>query len=121
MADIPYEIEKISSYGNTDCRILVWPTLASGDTGKKFEMPGYSDRSLQVTGDFGVGASADLEGSNDGQNWSVLTDPQGGDLKILAGENSIEQVMEVTRYVRPHVVGGDIDTELTFTMLLRKR
>ena len=84
------------------------------DTGAPAELPDYADRSIQVEGTLGVGGSLNIEGSNDGTNYVLLTDPQGTNLTITA-VNRMEQVQEITRYIRPRVTAGDGSTNFTVT------
>lgn len=81
-----------------------------------FEVIEWADRSIQVSGTFNAGTLT-IEGSNDGTNWAVLTDPQGNNLAITAAK--IEQVSEITRYVRPRVTAGTGVT-LNVTIALRR-
>ena len=90
--------------------------LAQGDTGGEITWLTYADRSVQVFGTFG-GASVVIEGSNDGTNWAVLTDPQGNDLSISSAK--IEQILEVCLFLRPRISGGDGTTSLTAVVVAR--
>lgn len=98
--------------------IFTWSGLANLDDGDPVAMSAYSDRSVQVTGTFGVGGNCRIQGSNDGVNWAVLTDPQGNDLNITSAK--IEAVLEVTRLIRPLITAGDGTTNLAVTMLCRR-
>lgn len=93
-------------------------TQATADDGEAFEMPGAADRSVQVVGTFGAGGSVRLEGSNDGTNYAVLSDPQGNALDITTAK--IEAITELTRYIRPRVTAGDGTTALAVTVLVRR-
>lgn len=96
---------------------LAWASMANGDSGEVCETPSGSDRSVQFTGTFGSGGTVLLEGSNDGTNYVTLTDPQGNAIsKTAAG---IEQIEEITRYVRPRVSAGDGTTAIVATMIVR--
>ncbi len=99
---------------NTRAFVATWAPLAQGDTGEAVGFSQYSDKSVQVAGAFG-GASVRIEGSNNGVDWAVLTDPQGNDLVISSAK--IEMVTEATAHVRPVVVGGSGTTELSVSML----
>lgn len=88
--------------GNTKSVVVQWGNLANGDAGDALALSQYTDKSAQVTGNFGDGVLI-IEGSNDGDNWFVLTDPQGNDLNISSAK--IEQVTEATCYIRPRVTG----------------
>lgn len=112
-------ITKLSTYGD-QAMVVAWSglTYTTTDLGSAFENPGWADRSIQVTGTFGTGGSVRIQGSNDGTNWAVLTDPQGNDLNITTAK--IEQVSEITRYIRPLITAGDGTTSLVVTMLVRR-
>ena len=89
--------------------------LSNGEAGDPFEQPGSSDRSAQVGGTFGVGGSVSIEGSNDGVNYRVLTDPQGNALTFTSA--NLEAVSEVTRFIRGRVTAGDGTTAITVHLL----
>ena len=98
--------------------LVTWAALPNGDTGTPFEDVTAADRTVQVTGTFGIGGSVNLEGSLDGTNYKVLTDPQGNALTFTAA--GIEAVTEITKYIRPNVTAGDGSTSLTITVMLRR-
>lgn len=99
------------------CVIATWPDMQNGDEGSPIELANFADRSVQVTGDFGTGGNVRIEGSLNGTDYAVLTDPQGNTLDINAGK--IEAITELVRYIRPRVTVGDASTSLTVTMLLK--
>jgi hypothetical protein len=69
---------------------------------------------VHVTGTFSVGGTVVLEGSNDGTNYSTLTDLTGTAIsKTSAG---VSVVAENPRFIRPHVTAGDGSTSLTVTV-----
>lgn len=103
---------------NQDANVIQWSGLLQGDDGEPFEMPSMSDRSVQVHGTFGAGGTLVIEGSNDGVNYFPLTDPQGNALSFTSAK--IEQVSEITLWLRPRVTAGDGTTSLTVTMLARR-
>lgn len=104
--------------GNTKTLIVRWAGMANGDDGEAINFSQYTDKSVQVFGTFGAGGSVCIEGSNDGSNWAVLTDPQGNDLNITAAK--IEMVTEATQFVRPRVTAGDGTTSLTVVLLMKE-
>lgn len=106
-------------YAGQDVWTCSWATLDSDDSGDPLEMPEAADRSVQITGTFGSGGTIVIQGSNDGTNYVTLTDPQGNALSKTSA--AIEQIEEITRYVRPLVTAGDGTTALVVTMLLRRR
>lgn len=101
-----------------NAHVVVWTPLLNGDTGNPIMMPGSVVRSIQFSGTFGSGGSISLEGSNDGVNYVVLTDPQGNAITKTSG--AIEAIEENTYYVRPHCTAGDGTTSLTATLILRR-
>ena len=102
--------------GNTS--VITWTGLANGDTGEALVSFDHADMSAQLQGTFGVGGSVTLQGSNDGTNWYALTDPQGNAItKTAAG---LEQVTEITKYVRPSVTAGDGTTALAVVLFMRR-
>lgn len=96
---------------------VVWAALANGDDGSAVELPAWADRSIQIEGAAFGGGTATFQGSNDGTNWQSLTDPQANAIAKTAG--GLEQVQELTRYVRPTLSGGAAGA-VTFTFLARR-
>jgi hypothetical protein len=88
--------------GHRQLVVVVWTGLLSGDVGDAFEVPGWADRSVQIEATFGDGTIT-MQGSNDGVTFYPLTDPQGNAIAKTA--NALEQIEEVTRYVRPSFSG----------------
>ncbi len=85
--------------------MFVWQwTLATGDTADPISFAEYSDRSVQIEGDDGGGTTT-IEGTLDGTNYKVLTDPQGNALSFTA-VNILEQISEATVYIKPVLTGG---------------
>lgn len=104
---------------NTRAFVTQWLAIPANDAGDAVEFSQYTDRSVQVTGTFGAGASVIIEGSNDGGNtWATLTDPQGNPLTITSPK--IEMVSEAVAQVRPRVSGGDGTTSLNVYLLLKE-
>lgn len=100
-----------------DALTVTWASLLNTDNGSPFAVPRYADRSVQVFGTFGASGNLRIQGSNDGVNWAVLTDPQGNDLNITTAK--IEMVTEVTVFIRPLITAGDGTTNLTCILLAR--
>ena len=115
MATIP--LERIQT-GSSRAFVSRWEALQNGDDGEPLKFVQYTDKSVQVYGTFGVGGSLRFEGSNDGTNWAVLTDPQGNDLNLTTSK--IEMVTEATLYVRPVVTAGDGTTSLSVLVLMKE-
>ncbi len=98
-------------------KVISWVGLANGQSGDSVEDSLWADRSVQVVGTFGTGGSVTIEGSNDGTNWSALTDPQGNNLTFVTSK--IETVIEIVRFIRPNVTAGDGTTAITVLLFQR--
>ncbi len=104
---------------------VVWTGMADTDIGiypptgpTSTDLIPWLDRTFQVEGTFGVGGTLVIEGSNDGTNWEVLTNPQGSALSFTAA--GLQQVIEVVMQMRPRVTGGDGTTSLNVSSLYRR-
>lgn len=73
-------------------------TLANDSTGKAWMGGPYADKTVQVVGEFS-GAVAHIEGSMDGVNWAVLTDPGGDPLSFASA--GLALIVENPRFIRP--------------------
>ena len=91
--------------------------LGNGETGDAVLMPNYTERSVQVSGDFGAGGNVRIEGSLDG-TYVPINDPQGNALDITAAK--IETILEAVDYIRPTITAGDGTTALTVTILFKR-
>jgi hypothetical protein len=116
VAVIPFSNEKVKGVVNY-VNMIQWASVANNDTGELCEIPGAADRSVQVQGTFG-GATVIIQGSNDGTNWHTLNHPQGSPLSFAAA--GLKGVVEITRFIRPSVSGGDGTTSVTVTLLARR-
>ncbi len=92
-----------------------WSGLLSGDDGDWLDAAMLADKSVHVYGTFGVGGTVVIEGSNNKSTARTLTDPQGNALSFT--QESIEQVLENTKWIRPRVTGGDGTTNLICKLL----
>ena len=96
---------------------FTWAAMANGDTGAPVNFPGNADKTIQVTGTFGAGGSATLQGSNDGVNYFALTNPTGTVIALTA--NGISAVTEACQFVRPAATAGDGTTALVAVVFAR--
>lgn len=102
-----------------DARVFSWtPLTTTNADGAPVEMPSWADRSIHFKGTFGAGGTIVWEGSNDGVTWVTLADPQGNAISKTA--ESIEAILEITRYMRPRVTAGDGTTSLTALLLVKR-
>lgn len=116
MATITATMAKVNDGGMFDVYLASWVAMGNADTGTAVAMSGASDRSVQIEGTYG-GATVSFQGSNDGTNYQILTDPQGNAL-TWTSSNRLEQISELTRFVRP-ITSGGTGTSLTVTLLLK--
>lgn len=115
MATITPTIVPVTDPGVKSVYIVTWAAIGDADTCTAVPMSGASDRSVQITGTFGA-ATILLQGSNDGTNFVVLTDPQGNAISKTTA--AIEQISEITRYIKPSTSGGT-GSAITVTVLLK--
>ena len=102
-------------------RLAAWSgsnLLNNGDDGEPFQFIDWADRALQVSGTFGVGGTLLIEGSNDGTNWSTLSDLNGNSMSYTSA--TVKQINEAPVYVRPRVSAGDGSTALSVSIAARK-
>jgi hypothetical protein len=107
--------------GDHSVKIFTYaPITASNADGAPIPFAEWADRSVQFTGTFGAAATIIWEGSNDGTNYAILTDPQGNNISKTAA--AIEGVLEITRWARPRLAsGGDGSTSIVTTVLCRRQ
>lgn len=96
--------------GNT--QYITWTALTTNDNGDPVELNSFSDKTVQIFGDFGSGATCTMQGSNDPRVltdptnavWFSLTDPQANDIAKTAAAG--EAILENPRFIRPAVTAG---------------
>ena len=100
--------------------VLLWEALVQGSLdGAAVELPGFAERSVQVTGNFSGPATLTMQGSNDGgTTWATLLDPFGNPIAFTAA--GLKQIMELTKEIRPLVSGEDGSTDLDVTIYAKK-
>lgn len=124
MATVAPAIANLETFGD-NVRIFTWtPLTTTNADGGAIEMPGWADRTMQLTGTFGAGGTVLWQGSlfpsptaGTDDDWFTLTDPQGNAIsKTAAGGESI---LELVRWIRPKVSAGDGSTSITARLLVR--
>lgn len=100
-----------------DVAVTTWPSLAADDDGAPVRLAVYSDRSIQVAGTFG-GASVTIGGSNDGETYHALTDPNGQALTLTSA--ALRAIVELPIFLKPRVFGGDGTTNLKVVLSGRR-
>lgn len=100
-----------------DVAVTTWDNLLADDDGEPVRLAVYSDRTIQVAGEFG-GASVTIGGSNDGVTYHALHDTSGNVMTLTEGK--LQQIVELPIYLKPRVFGGDGTTLLKVVMSGRK-
>lgn len=102
-----------------DQKLYTWtPLTTTNADGSGAQYTGSGDRTVQVTGTFGVGGTVIVEGSLDGTNWFGLKDPGGTAISLTAA--GLRAVLENCSFIRPRVTAGDGTTSITAILLIRR-
>lgn len=107
MAIIP-----LTSQNAGNVQTVSWAAMTTNDTGQPWLRSDYSDKCVQIFGNFGGTASVSMEGSNDPRVisdptnavWFVLTDPSSTAITKTAAAG--EQILENPKWIRPNVTLG---------------
>jgi hypothetical protein len=91
-------------------RVVSWIEMGQSDTATAVQLGAWSDRSVQVAGDFSGAASLAIHGSNDGTNYILLQDTLGDDLTFTAA--GLLSIGQATRYIKPVLSSGNGSTDL---------
>ena len=104
MAAINHTNVKISR----GAHIWEWLAMANADApdalGDGDGAVAFADKTVQFDSAAWGGATATLEGSNDGTSWFGLSDPQGAAISMTV--NGLVAVLENPRYIKPVLSGG---------------
>jgi len=95
--------------------LTVWQ-VGAGVTGDVDSVNASAERSVQVEGEFDE-AIVVIEGSNDGINYHTINSTAGVRLEFRV--TGLEAIAEITRFLRPRVLGGGAATQLTIAVLVR--
>lgn len=116
MAEVSCTQTHVEGYHNRTCTKFTWGAFtAANTTAEAIQIPGLSDKSVQIQGSNFDGASVSLHGSNDGTNYIVLTDPQGNAITKTA--SAIEAVTENTLWIKPVLASAGASTSVVVTVL----
>ncbi len=97
-------------------QMLVWDHLKARETGDTLDSALFRAISVQIEGEFD-GATVNVEGSNDGEHWYALTDAQDNHLRLAFP--GMADVGQMSRFLRPVVIGGADMTDVTVFALCR--
>lgn len=102
---------------NQGAFVYTWPAVTTGNPGNGVDVSAFAGgkMSMQVEGTLGTGPSYNIEGSNDGTNWEILSDLASAALTKTA--KGIFAIGTFPRYVRPNVTAGTGGTSLNFTLV----
>ena len=118
MANVDPTLTPMTEFNERNCHVILWtPLTAANPNGTAIQMGGSSDRCVQMVGTFGS-ATVKLQGSIDGTNYFDLTDPQGNAISKTSAAG--EQIMELTRYIKPVSSGGDGTQSVSVYVFLKK-
>lgn len=94
--------------------VASWALTTADHTGDTLELPGAADRSIQFSGTWG-GATAKIEGSNDGSTFVALPDPSS--TEIAATTDALKAVLPNVRYIRPRLTTVGAGATITATLI----
>lgn len=97
---------------------VVWSNMANGDVGSPVENAAYADRSVQVSGTFGAGGTAVIEGTINESTYATLNDMGAAALSLTSA--AIKSIMDVPVKIRPSITAGDGTTSITVAMIMRR-
>ena len=110
-----------------DLNLFLWTTLTTTNLdGQACTYHGTGDRTVQVDGTFGAGATVTLQGSNDPLgttpvNWFPMTFVGGAAATFTtAGGAGIKLLAECPAAIRPLLSGGDGTTSLNVRLGIRR-
>lgn len=115
MATVTPTVTDIS--GNGKVLMITWALTSVNADGAPAQWAEFADRTVTFTGTWG-GATAALEGSNDGTTWLPIADGQG--TAITATANKVETAIELTRFVRPNLTTAGSGAAVSATLLMRR-
>ena len=104
-----------------------WTITSSADTVVAIDRIDYPDRTVQMTSTGAFGLTVALQGSNVASSaeaaagtgtFATLTDPQGN--AISSATNLVEQVMEMTRWIKPVTTAGAVTAATLVTLFARR-
>ena len=98
-------------------RVRQWRNLHNGDEGQPITLARFNDKTVQISGTFGVGGTVEMEGSLDGAIWTRLKDVFN--VSLSATSEKLFTITEVPVYMRPVVTAGDANTDILVSILVR--
>lgn len=111
---------------SNDILLIKWD-LGNGDVGQRVKGGNFSDQNIHFHGEFGVGGSVDLRGSNmidpDASNpdhWFVLRAAHDG--SVISGVTDFygAVILESVLWLSPIVTAGDVTTAIECSLKSNK-
>jgi len=117
-------VQSAKTLKNDEVMMIVrWSNLANGDTGSWLQIPYGAEKCAIAYGTFGAGGSIAIEGANEiiasPANAIPLHNP-GETVIALTSSGQVQQVLESTFQIRPHVTAGDGTTLLTVDLMIMR-
>lgn len=103
---------------SANVQVVEWAALKAEGLGERVDLSGGRVLSVQVIGIFGDGGCVKIDGSNTGEHWEALSNPEGGLVCITTP--CFAAIHECPRFVRPVVAGGDKHTDIKVVMLVKR-
>ena len=99
--------------------LLTWTLTTAVPDGVPLEWGQWADRYVQAVGSPWGAATASMEGSNDGVNWSPLSNAAGGAAATFAA-NGGKTLIEVPRYMRPNLTAVGVGANVQVILFARR-
>lgn len=94
--------------------VLTWKNLKAGEVGLWWEAVGMR-RSAYLYGN--LNAKCIIEGSNDRENAGGLNTDFASEATLKENSRFVN-INEISRYIRPNVIGGDKNTDVTVSIMV---
>jgi hypothetical protein len=104
--------------GDGSVFLISWNLTTADTTGAPIIGISWADRTALFQSLSWGGATAAIEGSNDGSVYVPLTDIQG--VAISKSANDIESIVELTRYVQPRLTIPGTAAAVTVSIVARR-
>ncbi len=110
----------IASVGGNDyAKLITWNLTTADHAGAPAEFIQHTDLCFQSFATNQGGATATIQGSNDGTNWFSLTNASGGSALTFAADGG-KQAVERPRLVRPDLTTAGTAAVIAITLLARR-
>lgn len=110
----------LNMYVDDSVARATWSLTTANNVGNSVAFVQHGERTVEVAGTFNGGTIV-LEGSNGGQVFSNLHDPQGNVISFTA--NGIKQIVETPVATRPNIIANNSNNNIALTvdLLMRRK